>query len=602
MKERSNIWFYIKHFNIHSIFLRNFLLIVCLTSLPVAGIITAVYIVYDKIIQEEIGTVHHIALSRLRDMIDMTVREIDDFALQIASDEAVGRFLKETQPDRADQALFLQMNQLRQKLIPVNKLSGQFINSVYLYADTSDYIMSSNLGLWDAQWFLDSEWLPDYERSPTSSRFWVAARTARQYVGEQSDRHLLSLFYTAPLSSKNRQGVIIVNIDMSRLDKFINNVGDPFLEDIYIADKNGTLLYNRDPSMISLKLNDIVSLRDNRDELASFSAQDKKKSIVSMDSEYIDWTFISVLPLQAYQDKNAYLRRYVLAIFAAGLLFALLLALVIAAKVFQPIRNIISIVDNPDKWMKVEQEQRKPHLNEIRQIASTLMKSHGKQLELEQELRRRLSLLKQAQNIALQSQINPHFLYNTLETINWNALRLTGGDNKVSEMIASLSRLLRLSLETSVNLIPVQSELEHVRHYIDLITIRYKNVFSVVWDVDESIRQYHIPKITLQPLVENAISHGIKPKKEKGVIRISGRKLESLLLFEISDDGVGISRERMEQLNAALQDNYSEPGDHIGIRNVNQRIKLTFGESYGLIVSSELGQGTTVRFTIPFVE
>ncbi|TMV46272.1 sensor histidine kinase [Paenibacillus mesophilus] len=590
MKERSNIWFYIKHFNIHSIFLRNFLIIVCLMILPVVGISTAVYIVYDKIIREEIGTVHHIALSRLRDMIDMAVREVDEFALHIASDQAAGRFLSESRPDRAEPALYTQMNQLRQKMMPVYKLSGQFINSVYLYSDASGFVQSTNLGLWDAQWFTDSSWIAEYERRKTTSNFWLSARTAKQYVGEQTERHFLSFFYTAPLDVKNRQGAIVVNVDTDRLDKFINNVGDPYLEDIYITDKSGTVLYNRDLSMINRRLTDSLSTNDN------------KKSIASLDSQYNDWTFYSILPLQAYQEKNAYLRRYVLVIFAAGLAVALLLALIIASKVFQPIRKIISIVENPDKWMTVELERQEPHLNEIRQIASTLIRSHDERLELEQELRKRLTLLKQAQSIALQSQINPHFLYNTLETINWNALRLTGGENKVSEMISSLSKLLRLSLETPVNLIPVQTELEHVRHYIDLVSVRYKTAFSVVWDVDESIRQCRIPKITLQPLVENAISHGIKPKGEKGVIRISGRKRDGCLLFEIADDGVGIGRERTEELNAAFKDDYSEPGDHIGIRNVNQRIKLTFGESYGLIVSSEPGLGTVVQFTIPVLE
>ncbi|MDF2716097.1 MAG: histidine kinase [Paenibacillus sp.] len=607
MKERPNIWFYIKHFKIHSIFLRNFLMIVCLMILPVVGMSTVVYIVYDKIIREEIGTIHRIALSRLRDMIDMTVRELDEFALKIAADQAVGRFFSEPRPDRADFALYVQMNQLRQQIMPVYKLSGQFIDSVYLYADKSGYVQSTNLGLWDVEWFGDTGWVSDYERRKASSNFWVSARTAKQYVGEQTERHFLSFFYTAPLDTKQRQGVIVVNVDTDRLHKFMNNVGDPYLEDIYIADDNGIVLYNRDLSLINRRLTDIAPLRlpTNRDsgrESDSLSSDEKTMSIASLDSQYNDWTFLSALPLQVYQEKNAYLRQYVLVIFAAGLAVALLLALIIAAKVFQPIRKIISIVENPDKWMTAELERREPHLNEIRQIASTLIRSHGKRLELERELRKRLSLLKQAQNIALQSQINPHFLYNTLETINWNAVRLTGGDNKVSEMISSLSRLLRLSLETPVSLIPVQKELEHVRHYIDLVSIRYKNIFSVEWKVDESIYLCRIPKITLQPLVENAICHGIKPKGEKGVIRITGRKNDGYLLFEIADDGVGISQERTDEINAALKDGYSEPGDHIGIQNVNQRIKLTFGETYGLIVSSDPGQGTVVRFTIPVVE
>lgn len=606
MKERSIIWFYIKHFKIHSIFLRNFLMIVCLMILPVAGMSAAVYVVYDKVIQEEIRAVHHIALSRLRDMIDMTIREVDEFALQVAASEAAGRLFAESRPDRADVALYNQITLLRQKLMPVNKLSGQFINSVYLYADANGYVLSNNLGLWDSQWFLDSGWIPDYERRKTSEKFWVSAREAKQYVGEQSARHFLSFFYTAPLNKKNRQGVVVVNVDTDRLDKFINNVSDPYLEDIYITDKSGTVLYNRDLSLVNRSLSDILPLQDRIQDSEikpdSLSADSATRSITSLSSQYNDWTFVSVLPLQVVQEKNAYLRRYVFVIFAAGLAVALLLALIIAAKVFQPIRKVLSIVENPDKWSAVELERREPRLNEIRQIAATIIRSHGKRIELEQELRKRLTLLKQAQNVALQSQINPHFLYNTLETINWNAIRLTGGENKVSEMIASLAMLLRLSLETPTNLIPIREELEHVQHYLDLLAVRYKNSFSIEWDIEESIRSCRIPKITLQPIVENAIYHGIKPKRGQGVVRITGRRQEDRIVLDVTDDGVGIGPEHTGRINAAMNEDYSEPGDHIGIKNVNQRIKLTFGDEYGLVVSSEPGIGTTVRLTIPVVE
>ncbi|MDF2657645.1 MAG: histidine kinase [Paenibacillus sp.] len=607
MKERSNIWFYIKHFKIHSIFLRNFIMIVGLMILPVAGMSAAIYVMYDNIIREEIGAVHHVALSRLRDMIDMTIREVDEFALQIAADEAADRLWTEPLPDKADYDLFARMTELRQRIMPVNKLSGQFINSVYLYADKSGYVMSTNLGLWEMPWFVDNGWVPEYEREKASSaNAWVKARHTKQYVGEQAEKHFLSFFYLAPLDRKNRQGVVVVNVDMDRFGQFINDVNDPYLEHIYIADKDGIVLYSRDLSMINRRLDDLTPLQHRIREskvrnAASSASADKAESITSLRSEYNDWTFVSVMPLQLYQHKNGYLRQYVLIIFAAGIVVALLLALIIAAKVFQPIRKIISIVENPDKWTIVELERREPHLNEIRQIASTLIRSHGKRLELEQELRKRLTLLKQAQNIALQSQINPHFLYNTLDTINWNAMRLTGGENKVSELISSLSRLLRLSLESTENLIPVYAELEHVRHYLDLLSIRYKNSFAIEWSLDESVYSCRIPKITLQPLVENAIYHGIKPKGGKGVIRISGWKQDGCLRFEVADDGVGINGSLTEQINAALQDDYSIPGDHIGIKNVNQRIKLTFGEAYGLAVSSEPGQGAVVRVTLPIV-
>lgn len=605
MKELSGVWFYIKHFKIHSIFLRNFLIIVCLIIMPVCGISAAVYYFYNNVMKEEISAVHLIGLSRLRDMIDMTVREIDDFALQIAADKTAEELLKEPEPDKSDYNKNLQLQTLRQKLTPVNKISGQFINSIYLYAETSGYIMSSNLNLWQLDWFIDNKWLKDYNIRKADTKYWVTSREAKQYIGENAPRHFISLFYMAPLETKDKQGVVVVNIDTERLGKFINNVSDNVLEDIYMIDKDGIVLYNRDSSLLNRPISEIGALKDvleeNEGKPVQKNMNGKTESVTYLSSQYNDWRFISVLPLRLYQEKNSYLRTYLFVIFAAGLAVALLLAWLIATKVFQPIRKIISIVENPDKWTHVELEKKEPHLNEIRQVAAAITRSHGMRLEMEQELRKRLALLKQAQNVALQSQISPHFLYNTLETINWNAIRLTGGENKVSEMISSLSRLLRLSLETPTTLIPIKTELEHVQHYIDILAIRYKNSFTVVWEIDGAIMSYQIPKITLQPLVENAVYHGLKPRQGKGTIRISGSMRDWEILFEVSDDGVGIDPEHAEQINLELQHDYSEPGDHIGIKNVNQRIKLTFGEPFGIVIISHINDGTSVRLTLPAV-
>jgi two-component system sensor histidine kinase YesM len=605
MKDRASIWFYIKHFKIHSIFLRNFLLILCLVILPVMGISGAVYLFYNKVMKEEISAVHLIALSRLRDMIDMTAREVDDFSLQLASDEAVTQMIEEPQIEDSDYGSFRKLQSLRQKITPANKLSSQFIDSVYLYSNKHEHILSSNLGLWRMEWYTDKDWLEEYKQQIAVARHWISSRTAKQYIGENGLRHFISLFFAAPLDKKERPGAVIVNIDVERLGKYIHNVSGNYLEDIYIVDKNDTVLYNRDFSLLNRPVSDIAQLNgifnEKEGQPIQKSVSGVTESITYIQSQYNDWRFISVIPLRLYQEKNSYLLNYLLLIFTGGLLVALLLAWLIATKVLQPIRKIISIVENPDQWTYVELEKQEPRLNEIRLIAASIAKSHGKRVELEQELRKRLTLLKQAQHVALQSQINPHFLYNTLETINWNAMRLTGGENKVSEMISSLSKLLRLSLEEPMNLISIQKELEHAQHYIDILLIRYKNKFKLEWDISVDVLACKIPRITLQPLVENAIYHGIKPKAGNGTIRISGHMRDEHVLFEISDDGVGVSPERAEEINAAMQEDYSQPGDHIGMINVNQRIKLTFGEAYGLTIASELNKGTTIRLILPIV-
>lgn len=601
MKEKARVWHYIRYFNIHSIFLRNFLLIACLMVVPVGGMSAAVYVVNGRMVEEEIGAIHKMALMRLRDMIDTTIREIDDFALQIATDEATAQLLADPAPAAAPK--YNRIQQLRHKLTPVSRLSGQFIDSVYLYAQASHSVLSSTLGLWDASWFLDNGWIPAYIRHRQAGiNHWVTARSASPYIGEPAERRFLTFFYTVPPDRKEREGVILVNVDTDRLGSYIHQVSEPFLEQFFIVDKDGAVLFGRPSSAAAASLHERFAAEGDRPAGWPPLPEGAARSVAAVDSEHYGWSLISVLPLHAYEAKRADLRRLSLFMLAAGLAVALLLAVILAFKVFQPLRKIIAVVENPDRWNDVELERQEPHLNEVRQIAAALIRSHGKRLELEQELRRRLALLRQAQHVALQSQIKPHFLYNTLEAINWNAVRLTGGDNKVSAMIGALSRLLRLSLESPDGLVPIRKELEHARSYVDLLAIRYKNGLTVQWDIDEAVLGCNIPKITLQPLIENAIYHGIKPSGAAGRLRISGKKQDGLIRFEVTDNGVGMSRERTDELNASLNSDLFEPGSRIGIHNVNQRIKLTFGEAYGLTLASEPGQGTSVSLVIPAAE
>jgi two-component system sensor histidine kinase YesM len=218
---------------------------------------------------------------------------------------------------------------------------------------------------------------------------------------------------------------------------------------------------------------------------------------------------------------------------------------------------------------------------------------------MEVELQDRLLLLQNAQLGALQSQINPHFLFNTLDTINWITIETTGGNNNASSAITTLSELFRLSLDITSYLVSIETEIEHAKLYIKLIDMRYHNKVTVNWDFEQDILYYMVPKLCLQPMIENAVYHGIKPKMTAGLIVIKGRAVGNDILIEISDDGIGINEKKVLELNEMLEQNYINGDKHIGLRNVNQRIKLIFGESYGIKISSTENKGSIFTITIP---
>lgn len=202
---------------------------------------------------------------------------------------------------------------------------------------------------------------------------------------------------------------------------------------------------------------------------------------------------------------------------------------------------------------------------------------------------------KDAQIAALQAQINPHFLYNTLDAIGWLCEEERSQD--AVEMVNALARLFRISISKGHELIPIQKEVEHAGSYLKIQNFRYKNQFTYHFDVEESCLPYYCNKITLQPIIENAIYHGIDRMVDEGKIEITIREQGEDILFSIRDNGVGMTR---EQCAAVLN---KEPGDQtgIGIKNVNDRIKIYFGEKYGIQIESELDEGTCVTICMPKV-
>ena len=198
----------------------------------------------------------------------------------------------------------------------------------------------------------------------------------------------------------------------------------------------------------------------------------------------------------------------------------------------------------------------------------------------------------------LQEQINPHFLYNTLDTIMW--LAIDHQDDKVVEMVAALSGFFRTSLSHGEDKITIREELEHVENYLKIQQLRYGDIMEYSIDVPDEIKKTDIVKITLQPLVENALYHGLKKQREKGMIKISSVDDENNIFLIVEDNGVGMQPEQVVQINKEMyEDIWVNRTTGFGIANVNRRIKLYYGEEYGLILESEPDIGTKVIVVVP---
>jgi two-component system sensor histidine kinase YesM len=207
---------------------------------------------------------------------------------------------------------------------------------------------------------------------------------------------------------------------------------------------------------------------------------------------------------------------------------------------------------------------------------------------------------REAELKTLQEQIKPHFLYNTLDTIQWMAQ--DHGADDIVRIVGALTNLFRIALSKGKEMIRVSDEVEHVRSYLIIQKARYEDKFDFSIDVDEEVLPFKVLKLTLQPLVENAIYHGIKERRGNGNIRVTASRRDGMLVMRVTDDGVGMSAVKLEYVRALLLTPPSSEKDGYGISNVNERIQLSFGRKFGLRFESSPGSGTTVEILHPLVE
>ena len=307
---------------------------------------------------------------------------------------------------------------------------------------------------------------------------------------------------------------------------------------------------------------------------------------------------ISSVPVELVVINSNYITVTTFAVAMGAVLMCLILSPLIIRGLTKPLSAIINTmnkVKSGDTGARVTVKN-DDEFGYIGKNLNTMLDNLNElyQKDLQKQNRLRLAELK-----ALHSQINPHFLYNTLDSIKWLA-KLNGIDD-IGIIVSQLGRLLKNSIHNQRDIVQIAEEMSLIGSYISIQKVRYSNKFNVDIEVDESILLCEVPKLIIQPIVENAIIHGIEDKIGKAHLTIRGWKEKERIIFEILDDGVGMSEQELEALRRKVQT--EDMGkDSIGLANVDKRIKLYYGEEYGLSMASEQNVGTVMRLVMPYTE
>lgn len=389
---------------------------------------------------------------------------------------------------------------------------------------------------------------------------------------------------------------IAIDFSFSEIAKYIDNVGVGRHGYCYVIDDGGNIVYHPQQQVLFAGLKnensgDLYQLSDGvhigKDVIYTLKTTDDGK-----------WRVVGV----NYTDELAVERRSqiiasILISFICCAAIAAAVMLIYSKTVTAPVRALMRAMKafekNTDSF---EYSGGSELVTELRALSESFEHMEIRIKQLMERVRREETELRKTELRALQAQINPHFLYNTLDSIQWMCEQ--GKTEDATKMVGALARLFRISISRGHELITIKDELQHAQSYLIIQSYRYRNQFKYSFDVDASLENFLCNKITIQPLIENAIYHGIDRMVDEGEIRIAVKQAENApddILITVADNGVGMTAEQCRKI--LLKERSDSSG--IGVKNVNDRLKIYFGDDYGITIESELDVGTVVTVRIP---
>ena len=397
----------------------------------------------------------------------------------------------------------------------------------------------------------------------------------------------------AALDAGGPEAWVALDLKFGSISSYINNVGIGQHGYCFLMDQSGILYHPQQQLIYSqLKEEDTAALAVRSDGV--YSESNVIYAIKTVEGS--PWRVVGVSYVDELVTSNVGEVTRILVLSAlAVLLAALLSSIVISRALSRPLKGLSAAMRQFEKSADRFTYAPVGGAREVQALSESFGHMVVKIQQLMDTVRREEINLRKTELKALQAQINPHFLYNTLDSISWMCEQ--GRNAEAVQMVNALAQLFRISISKGHELIPIRSELRHAESYLKIQQHRYKNQFSYRFDVDEGCLDFLCNKITLQPIIENAIYHGINGLVDEGEIVITLRAEGTDVVFTVADNGVGMDQ---AQIEAILR---KERSDHtgIGIKNVNDRLKIYFGEGYGITIRSEPDEGAVVTIRMPQV-
>lgn len=475
-----------------------------------------------------------------------------------------------------------------------------YIYSIYVYySNEGGRFIASNEGLTNGSLYFDDGWLQTLPRIPEETQVYFENRSVQRYSFERTKTDLLTIYrrFASPGASR-AEGMIIMNLKRDMFTQILDKQLYFPAQSLYVRRLDGGLIAGS--SQPSFEQTWQWPRPQSEPQLYEEKVDGHAYMISAIGSGRYDLQYLSVTPKQYFYRLPVRLVYLTIILLAVSLAIGVLLVYLISRRNYNNLATIMRTIESGEKGQPMPPLPTRIK-DEYSFILQRTIKRFMEQRYLQVQLSEKKYKLQAAEMVALQASINPHFMSNTLRTIFWKSMSLTGGFNEVSRMIDQLTEIVQYSIRDANKIVTLEEEIFHVKNYVNIMEMRYRDKFDFELACEESlIREYKVMKLLFQPLIENAVYHGIKESERFGHIRlrigISGGRLR----IAVVDTGIGMDKRRLNQVKELLED--EEQMEHIGLFNTYKRLQLTYGGEARFRIRSKYGWGTVVQISLPAIE
>ncbi|SHN34691.1 sensor histidine kinase [Gracilibacillus kekensis] len=559
-----------------------FILLAVLLPLSILGIFS--YSMANHLAKERSTISGQSSLKQLKTSLEFIVNDIDNMSVFLIGNEDVQQYLKSNHKP------------VQQRWNINGFLSNLTFSKPYI-ANILIEPLNNNPNISTIPILTTDRDLSDYN---LEHHWWSSRYSSRNSIESQQ---VISMF--RPIrSTKDYKliGYLSIYLDQQVIEEHLESVDFEWNGSTLLMNEGSVIASNDKQLPGSQDIAELYSLVDSNtnEQAITYEYNGNESTIITTTLSGVGWKLIGIIPFKEFTAQNRYflLLTFISVIIAALLVIGLVLFFV--RKVIGPLSSLTTAIQASDPGTDIRQLTSHSS-DELGQLIISYNKLNERIRSLMNRIQKNESHKREVDLQALQAQINPHFLYNTLASIHWMAL--VSREANISKMVSALSSFLRFSLNKGNEYCTVEQELSHLFHYTQIQEIRYPDSFHLDVHIPHEVNQLYMLKLTLQPLIENSIIHGLLPSGDRqGEIKVVAEWDRTFLYLTVSDDGVGMSREKAKQLQEQfLADEKGEVvvGPNYGLRNVNLRLLLHYGSIARLRITSSPNRGTSIKFTIP---